>query len=98
MAANTDTTGDPAVSPVRPAAPPRSGPAATEGYDRRCSPLAEPCEGRDRTENRSEHTIASCLESLRQTEAFLAGRGRSLVADRAVPPGRASLEVDHRAG
>jgi Phage integrase, N-terminal SAM-like domain len=32
-----------------------------------------------RAENRSEHTIASYLESLRQAEAFLAGRGRSLV-------------------
>jgi hypothetical protein len=31
-----------------------------------------------RAENRSEHTIASYLESLRQAEAFLAGRGRSL--------------------
>jgi integrase len=33
----------------------------------------------ERAENRSEHTIASYLESLRQAEAFLAGRGRSLV-------------------
>jgi site-specific recombinase XerD len=32
-----------------------------------------------RAENRSEHTIASYLESLRQAEAFLAGRGRSLL-------------------
>jgi site-specific recombinase XerD len=32
-----------------------------------------------RAENRSEHTIASYLESLRQAEAFLAGRGRGLV-------------------
>jgi hypothetical protein len=32
-----------------------------------------------RSGNRSEHTIASCLESLRQAEAFLAGRGRSLL-------------------
>ena len=32
-----------------------------------------------RAENRSEHTIASYLESLRQAEAFLAARGRSLV-------------------
>jgi hypothetical protein len=32
-----------------------------------------------RAENRSEHTIASYLESLRQAEAFLIGRGRSLV-------------------
>jgi integrase len=32
-----------------------------------------------RAENRSEHTIASYLESLRQAEAFLAGRGRSLM-------------------
>ena len=29
-----------------------------------------------RAENRSEHTIASYLESLRQAEAFLAGRVR----------------------
>jgi hypothetical protein len=32
-----------------------------------------------RAENRSEHTIASYLDSLRQAEAFLAGRGRSLL-------------------
>src|SRR4029453_1373588 len=31
-----------------------------------------------RAENRSEHTIASYLESLHQAEAFLTGRGRSL--------------------
>jgi site-specific recombinase XerD len=32
-----------------------------------------------RAENRSEHTIASYLDSLCQAEAFLAGRGRTLV-------------------
>ena len=32
-----------------------------------------------RAENRSEQSLASYLESLRQAEAFLAGRGRSLV-------------------
>ena len=32
-----------------------------------------------RAENRSEHTIASYLESIRQAEAFLAARGRSLL-------------------
>jgi site-specific recombinase XerD len=32
-----------------------------------------------RAENRPEHTIASYLDSLRQAEAFLAGRGRSLL-------------------
>jgi site-specific recombinase XerD len=32
-----------------------------------------------RAENRSEHTIASYLESLRQAEAFLADRGRGLL-------------------
>jgi site-specific recombinase XerD len=32
-----------------------------------------------RAENRSEHTIASYLESIRQAEAFLTGRGRSLL-------------------
>jgi site-specific recombinase XerD len=32
-----------------------------------------------RAENRSEHTIASYLESLRQAEAFLAGRGCGLL-------------------
>jgi len=35
-----------------------------------------------RAENRSEHTIASYLESLRQAEAFVTGRGRSLVGAR----------------
>jgi hypothetical protein len=32
-----------------------------------------------RAENRSEHTIASYLESIRQAEAFLAGRGLGLL-------------------
>jgi site-specific recombinase XerD len=43
------------------------------------SPLLRSFERHLRAENRSEHTIASYLESLRQAEAFLAGRGRSLV-------------------
>jgi hypothetical protein len=42
------------------------------------SPLLRSFERHLRAENRSEHTIASYLESLRQAEAFLAGRGRSL--------------------
>jgi site-specific recombinase XerD len=43
------------------------------------SPLLRSFERHLRAENRSEHTIASYLESLRQAEAFLAGRGRSLL-------------------
>ena len=43
------------------------------------SPLLRSFERHLRAENRSEHTIASYLESLRQAEAFLAGRGRGLL-------------------
>jgi site-specific recombinase XerD len=43
------------------------------------SPLLRSFERHLRAENRSEHTIASYLESLRQAEAFLASRGRSLI-------------------
>jgi site-specific recombinase XerD len=41
------------------------------------SPLLRSFERHLRAENRSEHTIASYLESLRQAEAFLASRGCS---------------------
>jgi len=51
------------------------GPVMTADY----RPSLVRCfERRLRAENRSEHTIASYLESLRQAEAFPAGRGRSL--------------------
>jgi site-specific recombinase XerD len=43
------------------------------------NPLLRSFERHLRAENRSEHTIASYLESLRQAEAFLASRGRSLL-------------------
>jgi site-specific recombinase XerD len=43
------------------------------------SPLLRSFERHLRAENRSEHTIASYLDSLCQAEAFLAGRGRTLV-------------------
>jgi site-specific recombinase XerD len=43
------------------------------------SPLLRSFERHLRAENRSERTIASYLDSLRQAEAFLAGRGRTLV-------------------
>ena len=43
------------------------------------SPLVRSFARHLRAENRSEHTIASYLDSLRQAEAFLAGRGRTLV-------------------
>src|SRR5215203_59529 len=52
------------------------GPAMTPDYR---PSLIRSFERHLRAENRSEHTIASYLESLRQAEAFLAGRGRSLV-------------------
>jgi site-specific recombinase XerD len=42
------------------------------------SPLLRSFERHLRAENRSEHTIASYLDSLRQAEAFLASRGHSL--------------------
>jgi site-specific recombinase XerD len=43
------------------------------------SPLLRSFERNLRAENRSEHTIASYLGSLRQAEAFLASRSRSLI-------------------
>ena len=43
------------------------------------NPLLRSFERHLRAENRSEHTIASYLESLRQAEAFLASRGCSLI-------------------
>jgi len=43
------------------------------------SPLLRSFERHLRAENRSEHTIASYVDSLCQAEAFLAGRGRTLV-------------------
>ena len=43
------------------------------------NPLLRSFERHLRAENRSEHTIASYLDSLCQAEAFLAGRGRSLL-------------------
>jgi site-specific recombinase XerD len=43
------------------------------------SPLLRSFERHLRAANRSERTIASYLDSLRQAEAFLAGRGRTLV-------------------
>jgi site-specific recombinase XerD len=43
------------------------------------SPLLRSFERHLRAENRSQHTIASYLESLRQAEAFLASRGHSLL-------------------
>ncbi len=52
------------------------GPAMTPDYR---PSLVRSFERHLRAENRSEHTIASYLESPRQAEAFLAGRGRSLV-------------------
>jgi site-specific recombinase XerD len=46
---------------------------------RRPQPLLRSFERHLRAENRSERTVASYLDSLRQAEAFLAGRGRTLV-------------------
>ena len=54
----------------------RHGPAMTPDYR---PSLVRSFERHLRAENRSEHTIASYLERLRQAEAFLAGRGRSLL-------------------
>jgi site-specific recombinase XerD len=54
----------------------RYGPAMTADYR---PSLVRSFERHLRAENRSEHTVASYLESLRQAEAFLAGRGRSLL-------------------
>ena len=52
------------------------GPAMTPDYR---PSLVRSFERHLRAENRSEHTIASYLESLRQAEAFLESRGRSLL-------------------
>jgi site-specific recombinase XerD len=54
----------------------RYGPAMTLPYR---PSLVRSFERHLRAENRSEHTIASYLESVRQAEAFLAGRGRGLL-------------------
>ena len=54
----------------------RYGPAMTPDY--RPNPVRS-FERHLRAENRSEHTIASYLDSLRQAEAFPVGRGRSLL-------------------
>ena len=51
----------------------RYGPAMTPDH---ASSLLRSFERHLRAENRSEHTIASYLESLRQAEAFLTRRGR----------------------
>jgi site-specific recombinase XerD len=51
------------------------------------SPLLRSFERHLRAANRSERTIASYLESLRQAEAFLAARGKGLAE-----AGRADLE------
>jgi site-specific recombinase XerD len=52
------------------------------------SPLLRSFERHLRAENRSERTIASYLQSARQAETFLAGRGTSLTA-----ASRADLEA-----
>ena len=52
------------------------------------SPLLRSFERHLRAANRSERTIASYLESLRQAEAFLAARGKGLADAR-----RADLEA-----
>jgi site-specific recombinase XerD len=52
------------------------------------SPLLRSFERHLRAENRSERTIASYLQSARQAETFLAGRGSSLTG-----AGRADLEA-----
>src|SRR5215218_13197 len=59
------------------------------GMDRAAlSPLLRSFERHLRAANRSERTIASYLESLRQAEAFLAARGKGLAEAR-----RADLEA-----
>jgi hypothetical protein len=59
------------------------------GMDRTAlSPLLRSFERHLRAANRSERTIASYLESLRQVEAFLAARGKGLTE-----AGRADLEA-----
>jgi hypothetical protein len=62
----------------------RYGPAMTPDYRLN---LVRSFERHLRAENRSEHTIASYLDSLRQAEAVLAGRGRTLVDARPRWPG-----------
>jgi site-specific recombinase XerD len=52
------------------------------------SPLLRSFERHLRAENRSERTIASYLESVRQAEAYLADRGKRLT-----DAGRADLEA-----
>src|SRR5918995_3476296 len=61
------------------------GPAMTPDYR---PSLVRSFERHLRAENRSEHTIASYLESLRQAEAFLAAHGKGLADAR-----RADLEA-----
>jgi site-specific recombinase XerD len=63
----------------------RYGPAMTPDY---APSLLRSFERHLRAENRSDNTIESYLESLRQAEAFLAGRGRTLLDAR-----RADLEA-----
>jgi site-specific recombinase XerD len=63
----------------------RYGPAMTSDY---APSLLRSFERHLRAENRSANTIESCLESIRQAEAFLAGRGRTLLDAR-----RADLEA-----
>jgi site-specific recombinase XerD len=61
------------------------GPAMTPDY---APSLVRSFERHLRAENRSDNTIESYLESIRQAEAFLAGRGRTLLDAR-----RADLEA-----
>jgi site-specific recombinase XerC len=63
----------------------RYGPAMTADY---APSLLRSFERHLRAENRSDSTIESYLESIRQAEAFLAGRGRTLLDAR-----RADLEA-----
>jgi hypothetical protein len=61
----------------------RYGPAMTADYR---PSLVRSFERHLRAENRSEHTIASYLESLRQAEAFLAARLNAQVEPAPPPP------------
>jgi site-specific recombinase XerD len=63
----------------------RYGPAMTPDY---APSLLRSFERHLRAENRSDNTVESYLESIRQAEAFLAGRGRTLLDAR-----RADLEA-----
>ena len=63
----------------------RYGPAMTVDY---APSLLRSFERHLRAENRSDNTVESYLESIRQAEAFLAGRGRTLLDAR-----RADLEA-----